>query len=287
MAPRPAAVAPRSLAFVVVLVVVLLLGTATFTYAAQQRISASKPASASKPVAPPVLVVPNVSGQAYVFAKGTLQDGGFAWRVEGSVRGYAANTVAEQRPLAGTRVIDTGAPLVVLRLTANRRYAQTGTPENGSPYQGTEIRLVDAPAPAVRKPAVKHVAKPASAPKPAPKPALKPAAKPQPAAAARPPAFHVPGARKEPLEEMPLPRRAERLVGWLALHPRPTRANVRYWLYQNAWIVTGARFGWWHGAEALRILVAADQKAQRVWGIGHRSEAVARRALVEVKRRSR
>ena len=86
---------------------------------------------------------------------------------------------------------------------------------------------------------------------------------------------------------MPLPRRAERLVGWLALHPRPTRANVRYWLYQNAWVVTGARFGWWHGAEALRILVAADQKAQRVWGIGHRSEAVARRALVEVKRRSR
>src|SRR5205807_6624494 len=155
MAPRPAAVAPRSLAFVGVLVVVLLLGTATFTYAAQQRISASKPASASKPVAPPVLVVPNVSGQAYVFAKGTLQDGGFAWRVEGSVRGYAANTVAEQRPAAGARVLDTGAPLVVLRLTANKRYAQAGEPENSSPYPGTEIRYPNAPAKPKPKPAPK------------------------------------------------------------------------------------------------------------------------------------
>src|SRR2546421_5432385 len=178
MAPRPAAVAPRSLAFVVVLVVVLLLGTATFTYAAQQRISASKPASASKPVAPPVLVVPNVSRQAYVFAKGTLQDAGFAWRVEGAVRGYAANTVAEQRPLPGTRVVDTGAPLVVLRLAANRRYAQTGEPENTSPYPGTEIRHVGAP------PTPKPVAKPK--PKPVAKPKPKPAAKPKPKPAAKP-----------------------------------------------------------------------------------------------------
>ena len=278
MASRLAALLPRF----IVLAIIGLLATATFTFAAEKQIT-STPVAQPAPAAPPVLVVPDVERQAYVFAKGILQDAGFAWKVDGPVRGYAANTVAEQRPLAGTRVIDTGAPLVVLRLTANRRYAQTGTPENGSPYQGTEIRLVDVPPPAVRKPAVKHVAKPAPAPKPAPKPA----AKPKPAAAARPPAFHVPGARKEPLKEMPLPRRADRLVGWLALHPRPTRANVRYWLYQNAWVVTGARFGWWHGAEALRILVAADQKAQRVWGIGHRSEAVARRALVEVKRRSR
>src|SRR5438876_1021821 len=76
--------------------------------------------------------------------------------------------------------------------------------------------------------------------------------------AARPPAFNVPGARKEPLDEIPLPRRAARLQGWLARHPNPTSANVHYWLYQNAWIVTGARFGWWHGAEALRLLVRAD-----------------------------
>ena len=256
MAPRLTALAVLS---------VLLLGTATFTYAAQQRIAATKPVTPTKPVAPPLLVVPNVAGQAYVFAKGTLQDSGFAWRVEGSVRGYAANTVVEQRPAAGVRVVDTGAPLVVLRLAANKRYAQDGEPENASPYPGTEIRYPNAPA---------HVVKP----KPAPKPKAKPA---------RPVAFQVPGARKEPLDEIPLPKRAARLEGWLARHPHPTNANVRYWLYQNSWIVTGARFGWWHGAEALRLLVRADTKAEHVWGIGARSRAVAKRALRDVEARSR
>jgi PASTA domain len=263
--------APRLTALAVL--VVLLLGTATFTFAAQQRIASTKPLTPAKPVAPPLLVVPNVSGQAYVFAKGTLQDTGFAWRVEGSVRGYAANTVAEQRPSAGVRVVDTGAPLVVLHLAANKRYAQGGEPEDASPYAGTEIRYPAAPA------------KPKLTPKPKPKPAPKPKRAPKPAA--RPPAFHVPGARKEPLDEIPLPKRAARLQGWLARHPHPTNANVRYWLYQNAWIVTGARFGWWHGTEALRLLVRADTKAEHVWGIGARSRAVARRALVYVEARSK
>jgi len=277
MAPRLAAVVPRSLVLAVLLV--LLLGTATFTYAAQQRIATAKPATATKPVAPPLLVVPNVSGQAYVFAKGTLQDAGFAWRVEGSVRGYAANTVVEQRPAAGRRVVDTGAPLVVVRLAANKRYAQDGEPENSSPYPGTEIRYPNAPA----KP--KPAPKPKAAPKPAPKPVKVKAAQAKPAA--RPPAFHVPGARKEPLDEIPLPKRAARLERWLARHPHPTNANVRYWLYQNAWIATGARFGWWHGAQALRLLVRADTKAEHVWGIGARSRAVAKRALVYVEARSK
>jgi hypothetical protein len=267
MAPRLTALAVLS---------VLLLGTTTFTYAAERRIAATKPVTPAKPLAPPLLVVPNVAGQAYVFAKGTLQDAGFAWRVEGSVRGYAANTVAEQRPAAGVRVVDTGAPLVVVRLAANKRYAQDGEPENTSPYAGTEIRYPHAPA---------RLVKPKPAPKPKPKPAPRPAAKPKPAA--RPPAFRVPGARKEPRDEIPLPKRAARLEGWLARHPRPTDANVRYWLYQNAWIVTGARFGWWHGAEALRLLVRADTKAEHVWGIGARSRAVAKRALRDVEARSK
>ena len=270
MAPR------RSAVLLILLGVCLLLATATLTYAAEQQIASSQPSAPAKPVAPPVLVVPNVSQQAYVFAKGTLQDAGFAWRVEGRVRGYAANIVAEQRPLAGTRVVDTGAPLVVLRLAANRKYLQSGQPENSSPYAGTEIRYVDKPRVATKP------AKPA-------KPAKRKAAKPRPVKpkAKRPPAFQAAGARTEPLDEVPLPIRAARLDGWLARHPHPTRSNVRYWLYQNAWIVTGARFGWWHGAEALRTLIAADRKAQRVWGIGRRSEAVARGALVYVERRSR
>jgi hypothetical protein len=261
MAPRLTALAVLS---------VLLLGTTTLTYAAQQRITATKPPTATKPAVPPLLVVPNVSGQAYVFAKGTLQDAGFAWRVEGLVRGYAANTVVEQRPAAGRRVVDTGAPLVVLSLRANKRYAQDGEPEDASPYPGTEIRYPNAPA------------KPKRVVKPKPKPAA-----PKPKPAARPPAFRVPGARKEPLDEIPLTERADKLAAWIDSHPRRTNPNVQRWLYQHAWIVTGAEFGWWHGDQALVKLIAVDRQVEQIWGIGHRSEKVARAALARVRRQEK
>jgi len=98
-----------------------------------------------------------------------------------------------------------------------------------------------------------------------------------------PAAFHVSGAPKEPLDEIPLPARARRLEAWLTRGRDPTAANQRYWLYQHAWIVTGARFGWWHGAEALRLLIRVDRRAESQWGIGYRSEAVARGALAAVE----
>jgi hypothetical protein len=63
----------------------------------------------------------------------------------------------------------------------------------------------------------------------------------------------------------------------------PTAANQHHWLYQHAWIVTGARFGWWHGAAALRVLIGVDRRIESQWGIGYRSEAVARNALVAVE----
>ena len=44
------------------------------------------------------LTVPDVTGQAYVFAKGILQDHGFAWHVTGPVMGYAANTSRCRHP---------------------------------------------------------------------------------------------------------------------------------------------------------------------------------------------
>jgi hypothetical protein len=85
---------------------------------------------------------------------------------------------------------------------------------------------------------------------------------------------------------MPLPQRAHLLSTWIATHSK-TKANVRHFLYQHSWIVTGAKFGWWHGAEALRELIAADQAAQQRWGIGRKSELVARAALAEVEARSK
>jgi len=98
----------------------------------------------------------------------------------------------------------------------------------------------------------------------------------------RPAAFHVPGARKEPLDEITLPARARRLHAWLTPSRTLTSANLRHWLYQHAWIVTGARFGWWHGAEALRLVIRVDRRVESRWGIGYRSEAAARQALAEV-----
>jgi len=103
--------------------------------------------------------------------------------------------------------------------------------------------------------------------------------------AARPPAFTQAGAPKEPLDEISLPARALRLQRWAANQPK-TGANVRHWLYQHAWIVTGARFGWWHGAQALQTLIAVDRQLERQWGIGGKSQAVATAALAQVRRKA-
>jgi hypothetical protein len=97
----------------------------------------------------------------------------------------------------------------------------------------------------------------------------------------------VVGAPKEPLDEIPLPDRARRLDAWLTRDRGPTAANQRHWLYQHAWITTGARFGWWHGAEALNLLIRVDRRVESQWGIGYRSEAVARGTLAAVRRLDR
>src|SRR2546423_83255 len=103
----------------------------------------------------------------------------------------------------------------------------------------------------------------------------------------RPPAFTVAGARAEPLNEMPLPDRAQALRSWLDAHRKKTRANVAHWLYQNEWIVAGAKLGWWRGAAALATLVAVDRRTQQLWGVGAQSAEVAQRALGEVQSRSK
>ncbi|HET8527865.1 MAG TPA: PASTA domain-containing protein [Gaiellaceae bacterium] len=276
----------------VALVVLVALGAgAGLTYAAGQQITSSAPpaTTATTPQKPLTLTVPDLRNQAFVFAKGQLQDAGFAWRVTGSVRGYAANTVVSQSPAPGTKLVDTGSPLITVTLARNGSYPQTGQPEDTSSYAGTPLRLADAAvaaAPALPKAAPKP--KPAPAAGTAPAAAKKPAARHTTAAPAqRPPAFVVPGARKEPLDEIPLPARAAALGTWLAAHPKKTNANVKHWLFQNAWIVAGARMGWWHGAEALRTLVAVDARTESVWGIGAKSRTLARQALAEVEARSR
>jgi hypothetical protein len=222
--------------------------------------------------------------------KGTLEESGLAWRVAGAVQGYPANTVVSQAPAAGTRVVDTGMPTIQLGLARNGSYVQEGSPENTSPYDGTAIKLPGRPKPAAKpRPEPKPKPKPAAKPKPKRQPKPQPAARPKPASkpTARPKAFEVAGSPAEPLDEAPLTTRARSLERWLATHRRPTTANVNHWLYQHEWIVTGARFGWWRGAQALEILIRVDEQVQRRWKIGSKSEAAARRALAAVRAKSR
>lgn len=277
----------------VVLALGWVLGTAAFTFAADQtQLIGSPPKPNPAAAKAPELTVPSVTGQAFVFAKGMLEDSGFAWRVVGSVHGYAGNQVIAQSPAAGTRVVDTGAPTIVVNLVRGK-YAENGAPEDTPSYTGTAVKLAGlteptahkvktAPKPAPKKPAAKTPAPKTATKKPATKRDKAPAKR-----AARPPAFESPRAPKEPLDEIPLTERADKLAAWIDSHPRKTNRNVQRWLYQHAWIVTGAKFGWWHGDQALVKLIAVDQKVEGIWGIGGKSEKVARAALAKVRRQER
>jgi PASTA domain-containing protein len=274
-------------------IAVLALGalalSAGLTFAAGKKIEASTPVAAPAPQRKAeTVIVPDLRNQAFVFAKGLLEDKGFAWRVAGSVRGYASNTVVKQSPAPGTKLVQTGSPAITITLARNGSYPQTGEPEDSSPYAATPLRLADlavaaAPEVAAPKPATPQAASPQSKQTTATTAATHATT----ASAARPPDFVVPGATKEPLDEIPLPARAAKLGTWLAAHQKPTNANVKYWLYQNSWIVDGARMGWWHGADALRTLIAVDQRTESLWGIGGKSESIARRALTGVLARAK
>lgn len=274
----------RTVAFTSLALLALVLTSATtLTFAA---VNTGRPAGPPAPVVKTtkLLAVPDVSGQAYVFAKGILEDAGFAWKVRGGTQGYAVNLVSSQAPAAGTILVDTGAPTVSLTLSRNSHYSEVGTPQDSAPYAGTAV-VLPAGAAAAAAPVTK--AKPAAKPKPASKPA---AAKPSSSSYGgskssqrRPPAFVATGAPPEPQNEMPLPDRARLLDAWLTKHQQKTPANVDHFTYQHAWIVYGAKFGWWHGAEALELLIKVDHRVESLWGTSSDSEAAARDALAKVR----
>jgi hypothetical protein len=281
MAARFTALIPRLLA----LTVIWLLGAATFTLAADKKATPLDTTGAAAGVPrPSVIVVPDVRGKAYVFAKGILQDAGLAWRVRGAVQGYAANAVAWQSPLPGARIIDNGAPVVSVRLSKNSAYGERGLPENEAPYLGTRVVYLTDWRKAHQEPSETTNAATTTAPattSTAPTTTSTTTTEPeQPAEPKRrKPDFEVAGAPAEPVDEISLPQRARVLQRRMNAMSKPTSRLVNYWLYQHSWIVTGARFGWHDGAEALRILIKVDQSLERRFDFGARSEAVARRAL--------
>ena len=291
---------------IVAVVGVGIAATAGVTWAASQGLPQTGTVPTVTTPAVPPIVVPDVRQQAFVFAKGTLEDDGFAWKVTGSVHGYPANTVVAQSPAPGTKVVDTGAPLVQLTLKRNSGYGQTGEAEDASPYAATPLQpaeLASAVGPALpavttaKTPAAKSTTTTAKSTTTTAKSttttakktatAVKKSTTPSTWPQSRPPAFVVPGAKKEPLDEMPLNDRAQALGRWLLSHKSPTTANVKYWLYQNAWVVAGAKLGWWHGEQALQTLIAVDHQTQALWQIGSKSETAARQALSYVTSRSK
>jgi beta-lactam-binding protein with PASTA domain len=117
------------------------LAVTAISFAAERRLQAVPTTAGRLPSTPLTLVVPDVRQEAFVFAKGQLQDAGFAWKVTGGAPGYSANIVVTQSPAPGTKLVDTGAPLIRITLERNRQYAPKGVPEDTSPYAGTATRL--------------------------------------------------------------------------------------------------------------------------------------------------
>jgi len=216
MASRLRAHLPR----VALFVLLGLAATATLTYAAGQLPSSPSVASTTAAPAPP-LVVPDVRNQAFVFAKGSLEEAGFAWRVLGSVRGYAANTVASQSPAAGTRVLDTGAPLITLTLKRNSSYPQTGEAADASPYAGTVLQpaeLAAAVGPAHLRQRQLQRQRPLQRRRPA-------APTPKAATPAKTPKTSKPARRRRGPRTAPsVPRPSRSLVGCAS---KPARSSVR------------------------------------------------------------
>ncbi len=130
----------RRLLFIAALVVALAVTAITYAAGRRLAVAPTTPAAAQGSV-PVIVVVPDVRNEAFVFAKGQLQDAGFAWKVVGGTPGYPANTVVSQSPPAGTKLADTGAPLITLTLARNKLYSPKGEPENTSPYAPTQNRL--------------------------------------------------------------------------------------------------------------------------------------------------
>ena len=274
MAARFTALIPRLLA----LTVIWLLGAATWTLAADKKVSPTETnTAAAKVTRPDVLTVPDVRGKAYVFAKGILQDAGLAWRVRGPVQGYAANAVVWQSPAPGSRIVDNGSPTVSVRLSKNSAYGERGLPENESPYLGTRVVYLSEWRKAHEQASESTTAATTTAPSTT-------TTEPEPAEPkTRKPDFTLQGAPPEPADEITLSQRARLLQRRMDAMRKPTKRLVNHWLYQHSWIVTGARFGWHDGADALRILIKVDQSLERRFDFGARSEAVARRALAFVE----
>lgn len=267
-----------------------LLATGALT-AAEVRQEANPGPVTTAESSSPSLVVPDVVGQPYVFAKQLLDDAGFAWEVEGQIEGYAANLVESQVPLPGTEIIGIELPRVTLTLGRNTDYEERGVPQNVSRDSGTPVLNLD------------------PVPKPTPGDEQQNSASEEPnlrenggpkktsgndAAADQQAVQPIPDESEDRAEVPTEPgassagnesalERSLFLASWILEHPHPTDEAVSYWLWQHSEIIAGARSGEPDAQEALEILVEIDRDLQKSWGVGAKSEALARETLQEIR----
>ena len=216
--------------------------------------------------------------------RASLEQDGFAWRVTAPCPGFAANVVVSQSPAPGTRVFDDGAPTSSLRLSRNATTRRRACPRTSRPYAGKPSpgRSACGAAEAKDRPgegrhsggearesaAAEGEAVTAEAAKPTPPPAR-----------ARPPSSSPARRRSRSTRSSSAPARSSSQPGSRSIRSR-TAANVDHWLYQHAWIVTGAKLRL--VATAPQALRDADRRrpavSQKLWGVGSQSEQVARAA---------
>ncbi len=268
-----------------------LLATGALT-AAEVRQDADPEPVPSVEASVPTLVVPDVVGQPYVFAKQLLDDAGFAWEVEGQIEGYAANLVESQVPLSGTEVIGIELPRVTLTLDRNADYEERGVPQNVSRDPGIPVLSHD-PAPESaqsggQEPGAGEGASPAeNGPKSESTEdaaADGEAVEPIPDGSESQAEVSTEPVASDPGSESAL-ERALFLASWILEHPHPTDEAVSYWLWQHSEIIAGARAGERDAREALEILIEIDRDLQKSWGVGAKSEALARETLHEIRSR--
>ena len=138
---------PSVFARIVALTAILVLGSATISFAADSKFGAATTPN-KVTVAPPRLVtIPDVRGQAYVFAKGTLEEGGFAWRVAGAVQGTRPTPSSRRCPPPGPawstpacRPSSSGLPATGAMPRRVRRRTRRPTTERRSSFPAGEAR---------------------------------------------------------------------------------------------------------------------------------------------------
>src|SRR5205807_1363915 len=81
--------------------VFVALAMTAISFAAGRQLAVTPTSASQLPSTPLTLVVPDLRREAFVFAKGQLQDAGFAWKVVGGAPGYPANVVVSQSPAPG------------------------------------------------------------------------------------------------------------------------------------------------------------------------------------------